>query len=63
MAIRTVCFILLVIVPNPWRWIFLAGALFLPYVAVVIANAGRERTTNPSALTELEKKAIDPPKE
>ncbi len=42
MMVRTACFILTVILPSPFRWIALAGAVFLPYVAVVVANAGRE---------------------
>jgi predicted tellurium resistance membrane protein TerC len=42
MMIRTVCFILTVILPTPYRWVALAGALLLPYVAVIVANAGRE---------------------
>jgi hypothetical protein len=28
--------------PNPYRWFTLIGALFLPYVSVIVANAGRE---------------------
>lgn len=43
MSLRTVCFIAAVITTGVWRWIFLAGAAFLPYFAVIIANAGRER--------------------
>jgi hypothetical protein len=31
-----------VILPNPWRWVALLGAVTLPYVAVIAANAGRE---------------------
>lgn len=42
MMIRTLCFILAVILPNPYRWIALIGAMTLPYIAVVVANAGRE---------------------
>jgi Flp pilus assembly protein TadB len=42
MLIRTACFLLTVALPSPWRWIALVGAMFLPYIAVVIANAGRE---------------------
>jgi nucleoside recognition membrane protein YjiH len=42
MMIRTVCFIAAVILPNPWRWVALFGAVTLPYVAVIAANAGRE---------------------
>lgn len=44
MTIRVVCFILMVVVtPYSWyTWIFGAGAAFLPYIAVVIANAGTQ---------------------
>ncbi len=44
MGIRTACFVLAVVVPVPaLRVLFLVGALVLPYLAVVAANAGRER--------------------
>ena len=49
MMIRTGCFLLTVIMPNPWRWIFFVGAFTLPYVEVVVANAGSERETAPAA--------------
>ncbi len=42
MMIRTLCFILAVLLPSPFRWIALVGAVTLPYFAVIIANAGRE---------------------
>ena len=42
MLIRTACFLLTVALPSPYRWFALVGAMFLPYIAVVIANAGRE---------------------
>jgi len=42
MGIRTVCVILVVFLPNPWRWVAAAGAIFLPYIAVIFANGGRE---------------------
>jgi hypothetical protein len=42
MMVRTACFILTVILPSPFRWVALSGAVFLPYIAVVVANAGRE---------------------
>lgn len=48
MMIRTACFILTVVLPSPYRWIALFGAVVLPYVAVVIANAGRESFTSGS---------------
>jgi len=41
MGIRTVCFILAVVSIGHWfMWVFLVGAVFLPYIAVVMANAG-----------------------
>lgn len=40
MAIRTVCVVGAVMVgPGPLRWVLVAGAVFLPYVSVVFANA------------------------
>ncbi|KAB8195181.1 DUF3099 domain-containing protein [Nonomuraea phyllanthi] len=40
MGIRTLCLILAVVVPVPWpyRLLFIAGAVFLPYIAVIGAN-------------------------
>lgn len=52
MGIRTVCLVLAVVVDGPLRWAFLAGAVLLPYVAVVMANAGREREELPSTLID-----------
>jgi hypothetical protein len=41
MGIRTLCFLLAVAFMGHWvMWFFLAGSIFLPYVAVVLANAG-----------------------
>lgn len=42
MGIRTACVIAAIVVPGWPRWVFIAGAVVLPYLAVVIANAGRE---------------------
>ncbi len=40
MSVRTVCFVLAIVVGNNWvRYVLLAAALILPYVAVVMANA------------------------
>ena len=47
MLIRTACFLLAVFVDHWVRWVFVAGAVFLPYVAVVVANAGREHRDAP----------------
>jgi hypothetical protein len=48
MGIRTLCFILGVLFVGHWiMWVFLGASIFLPYVAVVIANAGAN--TDPGA--------------
>lgn len=41
MGIRTACVLAAIVVPGWPKWIFIAGAVVLPYLAVVIANAGR----------------------
>lgn len=40
MSVRVLCLILAVVVPVPWpyRLLFIAGAVFLPYIAVIGAN-------------------------
>ena len=44
MSIRSLCFIGAVIVGSGWLlWVFLFGALILPYVAVVMANSAAPR--------------------
>ena len=41
MGIRTVCFLLAVASIGHWfMWLFITGSLLLPYVAVILANAG-----------------------
>lgn len=47
MSIRVVCFLAAVVVDHWSRWVLLLAAVVLPYVAVVLANAGRERSTDP----------------
>ena len=40
MSLRTVCFVGAILVGPGWlRWVLVAGAVLLPYVAVVMANA------------------------
>ena len=43
MLFRTVCFILMFAVHGWVRWLFAVFAIFLPYVAVIFANAGGTR--------------------
>ncbi|WP_257477514.1 DUF3099 domain-containing protein [Acidipropionibacterium jensenii] len=59
MAIRTVCFIGLVLAPSPWRWFFVPGAAFLPAIAVLLGNVDDRRSATvgragqPGAVPEL----------
>ena len=59
MMVRTLCFILAVITPSPFRWIALLGAVVLPYVAVVVANAGRESIRDKSTIYNNKQKQIE----
>ena len=50
MVVRVICIILAVAVPlGPITFIFVAGAIFLPYFAVIIANAQGSSTKNSPA--------------
>lgn len=39
MAIRMVCIVMMLFVQGWWLLLFAGGAIFLPYFAVIIANA------------------------
>ena len=43
MAFRTACFISMIFVPGVFRWILFACAVFLPLIAVVLANQANRR--------------------
>jgi hypothetical protein len=60
MAIRTVCFLGAVVTDGWLRWLLVLGAVVLPYLAVVVANAGRERTkdTLPTVFVHHEQVAL-----
>lgn len=44
MSVRLACFIAAFFVHGWLQWVFLAGAIVLPYIAVVIANGGADLT-------------------
>ena len=46
MAFRTACFISMIFVPGVFRWILFACAVFLPLVAVVLANQANRRSAS-----------------
>ncbi|WP_417562742.1 DUF3099 domain-containing protein [Microbacterium sp.] len=47
MGVRVLCFLAMVFIqPFGWyTWVFGAGAIFLPYIAVVLANVGQDSKT------------------
>ena len=66
MAIRTLCFVLaIVLVQIGLRWeaaIAVVGSLTLPWVAVVIANAGPRRAVErPALYSKQQPKELEPP--
>ena len=58
MMVRTGCFIASIFLTNPYRWFAIGAAIILPYVAVVIANAGRESGNEPTAIMESQRLSI-----
>ena len=44
MAFRTACFVAMIFVEGPMRWVLFAGAVILPYVAVIVANQANQRS-------------------
>ena len=57
MIIRTLCVVGAILIPGWPRALFLVGAIVLPYLAVVIANAGREND-EPGDVGEVESHAF-----
>jgi hypothetical protein len=48
-----------VILPSPYRWFALLGAVTLPYIAVVVANAGRESFAPSDSLVSDKAKSLE----
>jgi Protein of unknown function (DUF3099) len=62
MGIRTACFVLAIVTGGPLRWVLVAGAVFLPYIAVVLANATDRRSyAGPPAFYAEERPQIEGP--
>ncbi len=55
MLIRTGCFIGAIFTDGAIRWVLIAGSLILPYIAVVVANAGHEQSFTPDETFESKK--------
>lgn len=56
MGIRTACFVLAIVTDGPWRWVLVAAAFVLPYIAVVLANAGQSGDTGGPPSTFMEER-------
>ena len=64
MSIRVVCIVLMLFVEGWWQAVCVAGAIILPYIAVVLANVGTAGKTapviRPGALVPLRDAAPQP---
>ena len=60
MSIRMACFVLVFFVPGWWKLVFGIGAVVLPYVAVVLANAGSSGAVQPRSPGAAPPLAIEP---
>lgn len=49
MAFRMACFLAMIVVDGWLRWVLLAVAVFMPYLAVVLANQADQRSSAPVA--------------
>lgn len=52
MSLRVVCFLGAALIDHWTRWLLLVGAVVLPYIAVVLANAGRSPGEDPGTFVE-----------
>ncbi|MHA7238787.1 DUF3099 domain-containing protein [Arthrobacter sp. TMS1-12-1] len=68
MSLRLVCFVLVFVVPYVWlQWVMIAGAVFLPYFAVIVANGGSDTSNirhsdaliDRAPVREIEAKVLD----
>lgn len=59
MAVRVACFIGFVAVDHWSRWILLVGAVFLPYVAVVIGNSAIRNSGDGPSPFGVDRKQLD----
>lgn len=54
MGFRIACFISMIFVEGPFRWVLFAGAVVLPYIAVILANQANRRTPPASKVEHAE---------
>ncbi|WP_286217897.1 DUF3099 domain-containing protein [Paraoerskovia sediminicola] len=58
MSIRALCFLGCVLIDHWSRWVLAVFAVFLPYVAVLLVNAGRDHRT--SDVMSVDRRALPP---
>lgn len=54
MGLRIICIVTVFLVPGWWRLVPVAGAVLLPYFAVVIANVTSQRVDPPKSVSPYE---------
>ncbi|MCG2622087.1 DUF3099 domain-containing protein [Arthrobacter sp. I2-34] len=59
MSIRLACLLLFFFIPGWPRWLFVAGAVFLPWIAVVIANGGADQNRIKASDALLDQAPLD----
>lgn len=59
MAFRTACFLAMIWVPGPARWVLLGAAAILPYIAVVAASQADRRMHRPGTVPVSAHPALD----
>jgi Flp pilus assembly protein TadB len=60
MGVRTACFVGAVVASGVLRWVLVAAAFMLPYVAVVMANASeRRRFATPASFATEDRPMIE----
>lgn len=58
MIIRSVCVLLAVVLTGPLQWLAIAGAVLLPYFAVVNANSPQAKQSKQPLAGEPHRKAL-----
>lgn len=61
MLVRFACIILGVVITGPLMWICFAGAIFLPYFAVVFANTAGDSAQKKATQVEKRVAAVEAP--
>lgn len=58
MGFRTACFVGIMFVPGVLKWVLVAGAVFLPYIAVLFANQADSRAVARRPAVDVETEVL-----